>query len=148
MFWGPWLSAFLFLLTFCDGNQVFLGKVNSTDVAGCGISPSFPCATLAFILDNCIDGDTIIIEEGVYSSQPSATVFCENTTIFGNGKERKKYFVFPYPKLITFCFQELWYSKTWKTTTKVPHFYRFLPRTFPSQTFRSFPSIFRTIFVT
>ena len=76
--------AFLFSFACCKA--VFLGTMNSTDTAGCGESPSFPCATLRFASGLCEDGDSIIIEEGIYNDQPNVEIVSlENLQILSQG---------------------------------------------------------------
>src|SRR3990167_1075053 len=74
--------VFLSSFSFCD---LYLGTVNSTNSAGCGLSATFPCATLQYLMRRCTNGDTIIIQEGTYYSQPSVTVTCENIQILAKG---------------------------------------------------------------
>ena|SRR3990167_5547279 len=82
-------GMFLFFLSFCTCSELYLGINNSSDVPGCGMSPAFPCATLPYLLSSCHDGDTVIIEEGVYINQGNAILTCENVQIIANGMQER-----------------------------------------------------------
>ena len=82
------LTGSILLLTLanlCICKELYLGTNNSTDTDGCGLSPSFPCTTLFYLLQSCNDGDSVVIEEGVYSNQIYVIVTCENLQITTEG---------------------------------------------------------------
>ena len=67
------------------GITLYLGVTNATDTTDCGISPSFPCATLQYLLNQAVEGDMVTIENGTYADQPNIVINTENISITSEG---------------------------------------------------------------
>ena len=81
------VTAIVLLLTIQKscGLTYYLGVTNATDSVDCGISASFPCATLNYLLNLAEAGDSLSIENGTYTDQPNVTITTENITIISEG---------------------------------------------------------------
>ena len=78
---------FVLFVQFSTSNFLYLGTTNASDVAGCGVSSSFPCATLEYVIKVVAQNETtVLIEEGIYYNQPTCVISSPlSLTIQGQG---------------------------------------------------------------